>query len=1094
LLDVGRYSEAQSAAEEFLGSALPKDARAQAAALDLLVESHWRNGVASSDTLRHAEHAIAIHRSLSDARGVAHGLWNLGHVHLLAGRADESVRMLEQSLVEYIQTTGDGLAARAGRLDALGMSLIELGRYDAAKRALSEALNIRSKPPADAPRGTARTLELLSLAAIRAGEYRSARAPLERALALRHAHIDHPDAAGTFAVLGDLLWLEGEPVKARDAYQQCVSIVEKWLRKDHPEVGRCTRRLANALARLGDVTSAANLLERAAQIAERSLGRDHPLFAGYLNDLAEVRRTLMDYSTARRLYEQALVLREQRLGSDHQDLATIILNLALVSSELGDLAEARRQFNRAISIWSKRLGPQHPFVGLAMASLARTVLHHGLVDEALSLQRRVLTIRESTLGAVHPELAEALGDLARTLLAAGRRSEASLVSQRADRIWQRLASPRSPAFATALTLRAEILAAAGDLQGAQQRYSHALEITEHVLGRDHPQSADLRITLGALASHAQPAFAFEQALVAEQATRNFLRSTVRYLPEREALAYASKRPSGLNLILSLVAGPLRSNTESLTQAADAVIKSRGLVLEEVASRLLLLRTDKGDEFAPVWASWLSARQRLANLAVRGEGERTVSGYRELLDETRREAEKAERALAEKSVTFRRAMKPETGLADVRRALPPESALVSFVRFTPAVHAPARDVGASYIAIIISASSAQPAVVPLGSASIIEADIAEWRRRVAAPPSEPRSLLVEEQLLRMAGHRIRKTVWDPIQVHLKGVKRVFVVPDGALHVMNLSSLPLDAVNYLIDGPVLIHYLTAERDIVHLQQPATVARGLLAVGAPLFSTAEAATSSKATFTSRTEDTRSSCGSYQSLRFTPLPATLQEVRDVVRLWNLGGKLPEPAHLLTGKHATEHAFKTRAPGFRILHVATHGFFLGSGCSVTNAQTRAVSGVTTASEGWNTQSPLLQGGLAFADVNDRVQSSGDQEDGVLTAEEVAGLDLDGVEWAVLSACDTGLGAITTGEGVLGLRRAFRIAGARTVIMSLWSVEDRATREWMRSLYEARFRDQEDTSEAMRAASRNVLRNRRSNQMSTHPFFWAAFVAAGDWR
>ena len=123
-----------------------------------------------------------------------------------------------------------------------------------------------------------------------------------------------------------------------------------------------------------------------------------------------------------------------------------------------------------------------------------------------------------------------------------------------------------------------------------------------------------------------------------------------------------------------------------------------------------------------------------------------------------------------------------------------------------------------------------------------------------------------------------------------------------------------------------------------------------------------------------------------------------------------------------------------------------------------------------------------------------DEDDGILTAEEVASLDLEGVEWAVLSACDTGVGEIKAGEGVFGLRRAFQVAGARTVVMSLWSVEDQSTRAWMRALYEGRFERHLSTADAVHQASLTVLRDRRAKGQSTHPFFWAAFVAAGDWR
>lgn len=143
-------------------------------------------------------------------------------------------------------------------------------------------------------------------------------------------------------------------------------------------------------------------------------------------------------------------------------------------------------------------------------------------------------------------------------------------------------------------------------------------------------------------------------------------------------------------------------------------------------------------------------------------------------------------------------------------------------------------------------------------------------------------------------------------------------------------------------------------------------------------------------------------------------------------------------------------------------------------------------------ESPLLLSGLALAGANRRAAAGPDDEDGILTAEEVTALDLEGVEWAVLSACDTGLGQVKAGEGVFGLRRAFQVAGVRTVIMSLWSVDDQAARQWMRALYEGRLQKHLGTANAMHDATLSILRERRARGQSTHPFYWAAFVAAGD--
>jgi len=116
-----------------------------------------------------------------------------------------------------------------------------------------------------------------------------------------------------------------------------------------------------------------------------------------------------------------------------------------------------------------------------------------------------------------------------------------------------------------------------------------------------------------------------------------------------------------------------------------------------------------------------------------------------------------------------------------------------------------------------------------------------------------------------------------------------------------------------------------------------------------------------------------------------------------------------------------------------------------------------------------------------------------VTADEIASLDLSGVQWAVLSACDTGVGTVQPGEGVLGLRRAFQVAGARTVIMSLWPVADGSTQRWMQALYRSRWLEGRTTAEAVRAASRELLQEERRQGCSTHPFHWGAFVAAGDW-
>jgi CHAT domain-containing protein len=201
-----------------------------------------------------------------------------------------------------------------------------------------------------------------------------------------------------------------------------------------------------------------------------------------------------------------------------------------------------------------------------------------------------------------------------------------------------------------------------------------------------------------------------------------------------------------------------------------------------------------------------------------------------------------------------------------------------------------------------------------------------------------------------------------------------------------------------------------------------------------------------------------------------------------------------LSGRGATEAALKDRAAGARVLHLATHGFFLGSRCASAAGSSAIGAADDPDARARSAGNPLLLAGFALTGANRRAAAGPQVEDGILTAEEIAALDLRSVEWAVLSGCDTGVGEVLPGEGVFGLRRAFQLAGARTVIMSLWPVDDEDTRRWMTGVYERRFAAGAATTEAVRESTLEQLRRRRRTGSSTHPFYWAAFIAAGDWR
>jgi CHAT domain-containing protein len=230
--------------------------------------------------------------------------------------------------------------------------------------------------------------------------------------------------------------------------------------------------------------------------------------------------------------------------------------------------------------------------------------------------------------------------------------------------------------------------------------------------------------------------------------------------------------------------------------------------------------------------------------------------------------------------------------------------------------------------------------------------------------------------------------------------------------------------------------------------------------------------------------------------------EAEQVASQWSRAGqnaRTPQPQVLrLSGSEAGEAAFKRLASGQSIVHIATHGFFAHDRCrSSLDELYSADTGPPLARrpDSPGADNPLILSGLALAGANRRheLDPSENVEDGILTAEELASLDLSEAQLVVLSACETASGKLQAGEGVLGLRRALAIAGARTAVMSLWPVQDEATREWMVEFYRSRLSGG-STADSVRRAALAIKKARGHAGKDTHPFYWAAFVASGDWR
>jgi CHAT domain-containing protein/tetratricopeptide (TPR) repeat protein len=1061
------------------------ESREYARALDMLVEALLKNGRGGEpQTPVLARRALALRERLSgqDVADVAASVHNLGAVLTAQGDFASAIALHRRGLRIREAAAADGIAI-AESMEHLAVPLMRLAQFPEARSLLEGARTRRESNAAIDAAALANTLELLGTLNRLVGDYASALSVLDSALEMRRRVVwEHPDTASTTYERAFALYLMGQIPASQRTWNDALAMFERTLRPGHPAIGITQRALAIADSALGQLGDAMNLRRAAVAAAEAALGPCDPERSFAYNDLAISLQWEGDYAGARRYFARKLERITQCTGTAATDAyATTLYNQADLAAEIGDLAEAERLYQRAIDVWSKALGPSHPFVSVGLDALARTVSARGQFTRAQTIYERALALRIRTLGPNHPRVAYTLVNIARNLDATGNRPRALEQIARALAIYDAAGSVDEPDnYALTLALRGSIEAGMHRYGNARSTFGGALAARERIFGASHPLTAESRADVAAIDfALGNYADALGSALNAERVGRDHLVYTIRYLPERHASTYAAKRPRGLDLALSILAA---GKTNDAAVVLDSAARSRGAILDELADRARV-DTTTDPELRLLTQTMTTARARFATLMMRSLGD-SASVSRALLDQARAEKEDAERALAERSASARAEQaRTRIGLAEIRSAMPARSALISFVRYTRSLPRVAESASVvrtpSYLAFVMRADATEIRAVPIGSAQSIDGLVAAWRRYVAAPAAAEGGGDVD------AGTKLRRAVWDPVAKDLAGVSTVFIVPDGELNLVNFAALPVGRATYLVETDLVLHYLSTERDLVSADEVESEG-GLLAVGGPALETAS---------TPRQAASRNGeCAPFGAMAFADLPGARAEAREIAALWR---GAPGDALVLTGRDATEAAVKRAVPRRRVIHFATHGFFLGTDCRMRPAGSRAVGAVVVsspASAANDGENALLRAGLLLAGANRARQAKPGEDDGILTAEEVAGMDLRGTEWAVLSACDTGVGEIRAGEGVFGLRRAFQIAGARTVIMSLWSVDDEATRRWMRALYQSRLVRRTSTAVAVRDATIGLLRDRRSRGESAHPFYWAAFVAAGNWR
>lgn len=1042
-------------------------------------ELSWRIGdtsesATSKESLTEWQRAGQLAEQQHRPAAVVHALCGEAIAQLQADQQVEARQKAAEAVARAVQTDGSDswLAAAARRRD--GAIAREAGDFAAARSVLADVVALREKLFGAEHLLVAQALNDLGITAARAGQLPSAINAFRRAAAIREQQLggERLEVAEALNNLGIPLSQSGKWREAIDVIGRALQIREAQLGKNHRLVAQTLTNLASPYRYLGEDDRAVELLTRALAIRQARVGEgEADLVLTQLN-MANALRDIGRFAEAKSLYEQALALRRRKLPAGHPSVASSEYLLATLLRLIGSSADAKPMLERALASLEKTVAPDSPQLLNAASSLGLAELALGNLTAAEQRLTQALAIAERGFGRDHVETGFVLIDLARVQQAQGHRSVARTTLDRALELLRAGLEPDHPRLAEALVESARLDVSEARLDPAEAALHESVSIRERRFGGDHPALAESLTELAQLeGQRGQLAAAFEAAQRASAIVQRHNRRTVQALDEERALRFVDGSDRVVELVIALAA---REDDPSRRRAAlTELIRGRALVLDQLAQRRRAAALSADPAIAALTREHAAAATRYANLVVH-----TLSGGQvpsaSALDEARADQERLAEQLAKKSEPFRAALQRQVPTWEqLQVALGADAALVSFVRLDAAGPQPAR-----YIAGITRQDATAPTFVELGDAARIDRQVDAWWSALTAPGAARGRLATRaERALTALAVPLRRALWDPLRSSIGPAQRVFVVPDGALHLVDFAVLPTDDGHYLVESDRRFAYLAAERDLLAPVGEAIAGTGLLAIGAPAFEGSGAP--SPALATNRSAPGR--CTGMSDLRFSALPQAAREIEEIAALWR-GGTV----RTLSGSAADEASFKRAAPGSRVLHLATHGFVLDDRCSAV--------GLGLEKSRSAARSPLLLSGLALAGANRREADASSAEDGILTAEEIAALDLSGVEWAVLSACDTGRGAIRGGEGVLGLRRAFQVAGVRTVIMSLWPVDDLTARGWMKSLYTARFQAGQSTIDACRTAQLELLRQARRSGGSTHPAAWAGFVAAGDGR
>ena len=1002
---------------------------------------------------------------------------NLAQLYQKMGMFDKALPLFHESLSNAEKTKGKKDKEYAVRLGNLGALHLDMGDYQKALTFFEEALTITEKSIGKNHEQYLVMLSNLAVSYNNIGRYQEAIVLEKEALAITENLYGkgHPFYARRLWNIALSYKNLGEFEKAISLNEEALLIYQKSKGKIHTEYGTGLNNLASLYQTIGNFEKALSLYEEALQIARITEGEAHPSFGTSLNNIALLYQSIGEFDKAIEKFEQALKNAEKALGKGHPEYAYKLNNLSALYVQLGLYEKAFPLFKEAMSLTQMTLGNMHPNNFKMWISFGQLYNSLGQFNKAKDIFLDLLPNAEKVLGKNNEIYGTLLNNLSTSYMALEKPDSALLYCLEAKQNAEKNFGKEHLEYARRLNNLGTIFQSLGQFENALQQYNGALGIFEKKLGKFHLEYSVILDNAGfCFFSMNQPERASKYYFEAIEIKNAQTSKQFAFLSEKEREAFINNTLISFDVYHAFFNRNNFERKEYNWSAYNLELTRKGLLLQSsIAMRQAVLQS--GDTtLLRQFEDWSSTKSIIAN-----QYSLPIKERRSDLVLLEGKAEQMEADLTRKSAVLMGALQiGQTKWQQVRDVLPEHAAAIEFVSFR---YRSARGWTDStlYMALVLRHGDTMPHMIPLFEQRQLDSLLKKSGGDVGFVSSLYRGvkLNLKETEKTYYGKRLFELVWKPLDSLLQPGYDVYLSPSGTLNQLAFAAIPYDSVTTLSDR-YRLHTVTTTAALLW-EKPDERPKSISIYGGVAFDEASPSVSVNPSSVSRSlpPGLQRSGGTWSYL-----PGTLQEAESIS---TTAAKKGVQVKLYKDKEATEENLKAQtgnsAPD--VLHIATHGFFFPDPLNNRKEQDAFISKQEPIFK--LSDNPLNRSGIVLAGANKTWAGNKPEdgrEDGILTAYEASYLQLAKTKLVVLSACETGLGDIKGSEGVYGLQRAFKQAGAEYLLMSLWKVPDNETAEFMAIFYGHYFggRSVEDAYQLTQKAMREKYRN--------DPYKWAAFV------